>query len=135
MFFPFQLLDFFPWNPKVTLWFQKLCSYLNTEGYIHYVNNVTLGLFYFLVFVVGFIIALAIFVAYSFSNNKITAIWPLRVLRSVTSTLVTIFFLPGTLRPDAVKSLQFTFCRSWIGPLRHSNFCLADLFSQFSPSL
>jgi hypothetical protein len=63
-------------------------------GYIHELTNSALVLFFVVVVLVGLLLIDAVFVAYSFSNQKFIVIWPLRVLRSVTSAMITIFFIP-----------------------------------------
>ncbi|EGR30840.1 PAS domain S-box family protein [Ichthyophthirius multifiliis] len=96
----------FPFHQKIThIWkatdFLKIIfdffylfninKYMPRINYFIFITSV-----YFLDFIIFLIILDIIFVSYSFSKKKFSTTWPLTILRSVASLLVTVFFLPIT---------------------------------------
>lgn len=59
-------------------------------------NNPQMYLFFYYLFVLLVILVIMdiIYVSIAFSRNKFGAVWPLRILRSVTSFIVTVLFIP-----------------------------------------
>lgn len=66
-------------------------NYLPRINYFTYIISV-----YFLLIVILLIIVDILYVSYSFSKKRFAFMWPLYVLRSVASLVVTVFFLPIT---------------------------------------
>lgn len=96
----------FPFNHKIhTIW--KATSFLEIifvivdifeiSNYLPYFNYTTFMIsVYFLLVIILLIVLDIIYVSYSFSKKRFAMMWPLYVLRSVTSLVVTVFFLPIT---------------------------------------
>lgn len=56
--------------------------------------NTYIVVFYILIFIIFLVILDIIYVSYSFTKKKFSFVWPLQVLRSVCSLIVTTLFLP-----------------------------------------
>lgn len=65
-----------------------------------YAPSINYGTYIISVYLMNFLVLLVIldilYVSYSFSQKRFSATWPLEILRSVASLLVTVFFLPIT---------------------------------------
>lgn len=96
----------FPFNDKINfIW--KATSFLeiiftifgvfDISNYLPRINYLTFIIsVYILLFVILLIIIDILFVSYQFSKKRFAIMWPLYVLRSVASLIVTVFFLPIT---------------------------------------
>ena len=96
----------FPFNQTVnSIW--KANSFLsiifeifNIFNITNYLPNISYRTFIISMYILEFIILLMIidifYVGYSFSKKRFAVMWPLYVLRSVTSLVVTVLFLPIT---------------------------------------
>jgi hypothetical protein len=69
----------------------NISNYLPNIGYTAFIVSM-----YFLDFIILLMIIDIFYVSYSFSQKRFTVMWPLYVLRSVTSLVVTVLFLPIT---------------------------------------
>ncbi|EGR29894.1 PAS domain S-box family protein [Ichthyophthirius multifiliis] len=96
----------FPFHQKIThIWkatefLQIIFDFFDLFDLNKYLPRINYDIFitsvYFLDLIILLIILDIIFVSYSFSKKKFSTTWPLSILRSVASLLVTVFFLPIT---------------------------------------
>ena len=99
-------MHWFPFHRKISdIW--KASSFLsiiftivgifNITNYLPNINYLTFIVsVYILLGVILLIILDILYVSYSFSRKRFAMMWPLYVLRSVASLVVTVFFLPIT---------------------------------------
>ena len=93
--FPFNQNSGFPWNPQFTNWLVILCNNIQLEFYISATSPLqNLIIFIISVFIVLLNLIVIGIVAYRFINKKAQNVFLLKMLRSVTSLLTTIFFMP-----------------------------------------
>lgn len=93
--FPFNQNSGFPWSPQLTNWLVILCNNIQLEFYISATNPLqNLIIFIISVFLVFLNLIVIGIVAYKFINKKAQNVFLLKMLRSVTSLLTTIFFMP-----------------------------------------
>ena len=86
----------FPWRGyTVTTYFQNFLQVFQIAYWCTFVEWVPyLIIFYAAVFIVILIIIDILYAVYTFTNKKIAAMWPLRLLRYALFFLVTILFMP-----------------------------------------
>jgi hypothetical protein len=96
----------FPFNEKITfLWRANsfleiifdVVNVFNISNYMPRINYFTyIVSVYTMLFIILLIVLDILYVSYSFSRKRFAMMWPLYVLRSVTSLVVTVLFLPIT---------------------------------------
>lgn len=96
--FPFAQKIYFLWKASTLLDFVfTVFNYVNISTYLPSINYETyMASVYILVFVILLMIIDILYVSYSFQRKRFSAMWPLHILRSGVSLVVTIFFLPIT---------------------------------------
>ncbi|CAD8156622.1 unnamed protein product [Paramecium pentaurelia] len=96
--FPFNNNIYYLWKADNVIGF--VLNFVNLFQLSTYIPNISyfalLSSVYILLVIILLIILDIIYVSYSFSKNQFAATWPLVVLRSVTSLVVTVLFLPIT---------------------------------------
>lgn len=93
--FPFNQNSGFPWNPDLTNWLVILCNNAQLEFYISADNPLqNLILYLISIFLVFMNLSIIGIVGYKFIKKKAQSVFLLKILRSVTSLLTTIFFMP-----------------------------------------
>lgn len=96
--FPFNDKIYYLWKADTFLTFMlTLVNLFNISTYIPNITYLTLLVsVYILLGIILLIIIDIIYVSYSFSTNRFKVLWPLYTLRSTTSLVVTVLFLPIT---------------------------------------
>ena len=85
----------FPWNQSYAAWFSLICEYAKLEFYISEENSLQNLIIYIVcvLFVFLNLVAIAI-VAYRFINKKVQSVFLLKMIRSVSSLITTVLFMP-----------------------------------------
>ena len=96
----------FPWKGyAVDTYFQGFLQVFQIAYWATFVDwGSYLLIFYSAVFVVVLIVIDIIYAVYSFSNKKITIMWPLRLLRFSLGFLVTVLYMPFICKSSFVFS-------------------------------
>ncbi|OMJ73804.1 hypothetical protein SteCoe_27447 [Stentor coeruleus] len=93
--FPFNQNSGFPWSDRLTGWLVELCNGIQLEFYISGSNPLqNLILYIIAIFLVFLNLAIICIVGYRFIKKKAQNVFLLKMLRSVTSLLTTVFFMP-----------------------------------------